>query len=161
MRKRARERERMRDCENKFAKREKERKKSEKRLYNHSNLVKKKKVLSRRLCIIALFSRLSVRLSFLPHADYFCIEIVPFFHPLVFSLYFLLYFPFFPVYCVKSQSYCVLRGKTAFLEAFLPTLLSSTRRACILYEINILTLLSSPFLLDDVIDKYLFKESLK
>lgn len=112
------------------SKREKEREKSEKRLYNHSNLVKKKKVLSRQLCIIALFSRLSERLSFLPHADYFCIEIVPFFpfSCIVISLYFLLYFPFFPVYCVKSQSYCVLRGKTAFLEAFLstPTFLDSS-----------------------------------
>lgn len=69
----------MRDCESKFAKREKEREKCEKRLCNHSNLVKKKKVLSRRLCIIVLFSRLSERLSFMSHADYFCIELVPFF----------------------------------------------------------------------------------
>lgn len=58
--------------------------------YNQSNLVKeKKKVLSRRLCIIALFSRLSERLSFLPHADYFCIEIAPLFYLLSILLLFL------------------------------------------------------------------------
>lgn len=90
MRKRARERERKREWEIVRVSPWRGVRKD----YNQSNLVKKKKVLSRRLCIIALFSRLSERLSFLPHADYFCIEIV-LFHLLLFSYYFLLYFPFF------------------------------------------------------------------
>lgn len=83
---RERERERMRDCESKSVREEKEREKSEKRLYNHSNLVKKKKSIisstlyhSVILAFIRAFEFLASRRLFL-YRD-FC----PSFHPPLFS----------------------------------------------------------------------------
>lgn len=140
MRKRARERESGREWEivraNPWGKKKKERKVRKDYIITLISL-RKKKVLSRRLCIIALFSRLSERLSFLPRADYFCIEI---FAPLSILLYSLiLLFPFvlallpLPRKIAIILRFCVEKlPPPPLLEAFLHTLLSSIRRACIL-----------------------------
>lgn len=64
------------------------------KIYNQSNLVKKKSIILSTLYHSVILMCLQ-RLSFLPHANYFCIEIVLSYPPSFLFYYFFLYFPIF------------------------------------------------------------------
>jgi len=169
-RERERERKSVKERKSECEKRKSEIHGEERRKDYNLSLRDKKKVLSRQLCTIVLLLACPSILCFLPHADHFCIEI-----PFLLLLLLLLPPPhtpslrsssirFTPVFSRLPPS--LLRG-----QSMIPLSRSNRHYLRLVeidshHEINILTLRTPipppfPFLLDDVIDEYLFKESLE
>lgn len=97
------------------------------KIYNQSNLVKKKSIILSTLYHSVILMCLQ-RLSFLPHANYFCIEIVLSYPPSFLFYYFFLYFP--------VPDHIAFAGNRPLESRFLRLV----KEKCLHYKINILTL---------------------